>query len=91
MTLVIRTAASRFAIEAQVHPTAVRRIFHGLFEIADERGDDEQVFGQRNRLGRREAEVDLACGELRQKLRDYSLRDLIKIARLAASWERAFT
>jgi len=65
LTLVFRTAAWRFAIEAQVHPTAVRRILHGLFdEVADERGDDEQIFGQRNRLVRREAEVDLACGEL---------------------------
>jgi hypothetical protein len=33
-------AASRFAIEAQVRPTAVRRILHGLFdEVADERGE----------------------------------------------------
>jgi hypothetical protein len=40
LTLVIRIAASRFAIEAQVRPTAVRRILHGLFdEVADERGE----------------------------------------------------
>jgi len=90
--LCLQNGRIRFAIEAQVHPTAVRRILDGLFdEIADEGGDDEWVFGQRGRIGRREAEVDLACGGLRQKLREYSLRDLIKIARLAGFLGRAFT
>jgi hypothetical protein len=55
------------------------------------REEGEWVSGQRGRIGRREAEVDLACGGLRQRLRKYSLGDLINIARLSRFLGRDFT